>query len=103
MRQMIQQKIVAIGGGRLGQIWPDGVREPYETPQIDQTIVALANRSTPHLLFLAHAQTDPDREATYLAAGVRNFNRLGCDCRTLARQIERKLLVPRGLQRFPTP
>lgn len=81
----MSKKIVAIGGGENGRINSKGIRKPYETKEIDEEIVRLANKNHPNLLFLAHSQIPFGEEAekNYYNVIKKIYESLGCEVRWL--------------------
>ena len=81
----MEKKIVAIGGGENGRINSKGIRKPYETKEIDEEIVRLANKNNPNLLFLAHSQIPFGEEAekSYYNVIKNTYENLGCEVRWL--------------------
>lgn len=81
----MNKKIVAIGGGENGRINSKGIRKPYETKEIDEEIVRLANKNHPNLLFLAHSQIPFGEEAekNYYNVIKKIYENLGCEVRWL--------------------
>ena len=53
------RKLVCIGGGYIPR-YMNGVLLPYETKEIDEEIVKLANRENPKFLFISIASAHPD-------------------------------------------
>ena len=53
------RKLVCIGGGYIPR-YMKGVLLPYETKEIDEEIVKLANRENPKFLFISIASAHPD-------------------------------------------
>ena len=62
---MMERKIVAIGGGKNGRLKSDGTREPYETEIFDKEIIRLTGKQHPNFLFLGHSQPEPESETGY--------------------------------------
>lgn len=81
----MSKKIVAIGGGENGRINSKGVQKPYETKEIDEEIVKLANKTQPNFLFLAHSQIPFGEEAekNYYNVIKTIYENLGCNTRWL--------------------
>lgn len=81
----MSRKIVAIGGGENGRVSSKGEQKPYETKEIDQEIVRLANKERPNLLFLAHSQIPfgESAEENYYNVIKRIYENLGCEVRWL--------------------
>ncbi|MBE6160714.1 MAG: hypothetical protein E7158_00635 [Firmicutes bacterium] len=79
------KKIVAIGGGENGRINSKGEQKPYETREIDQEIVKLANKEHPNFLFLAHSQIafGESAEENYYNVIKKIYENLGCEVRWL--------------------
>lgn len=81
----MSKKIVAIGGGENGRINSKGIQKPYETKEIDEEIVKLADKEHPHFLFLAHSQIPfgEDAEKNYYEVIKKVYDNLGCEVRWL--------------------
>lgn len=81
----MHKKIVAIGGGENGRISSKGEQKPYETKEIDQEIVRLANKEHPNFLFLAHSQIPfgESAEENYYNVIKKIYENLGCEVRWL--------------------
>lgn len=81
----MNKKIVAIGGWENGRINSKGIRKPYETQEIDEEIVRLANKNHPNLLFLAHSQIPfgEESEKNYYNVIKKIYENLGCEVRWL--------------------
>lgn len=70
-------KIIAIGGGQIGQPKKDGSGNyPVETTAIDRRILQLTNKKNPKLLFLPTASYD---STEYYEAIKKQFTRVGFD------------------------
>ena len=67
-------KLVCIGGGEVPRM-KDGVRLPYETREIDEEIVRLANKKNPNLLFIGTASSHSEE---YFSVIKKIFEDLGC-------------------------
>lgn len=67
-------KLVCIGGGEIPRI-KNGIQLPYETRDIDEEIVKLANKSNPKLLFIGTASTN---SYNYFLVIKKIFENLGC-------------------------
>ncbi|HRI36782.1 MAG TPA: hypothetical protein PK765_07145 [bacterium] len=50
--------IIAIGGGEIGRLLPNGTHAPTSTLLIEQEIVRRAKKPTPRLLFIPTATDD---------------------------------------------
>lgn len=79
------KKIVAIGGGENGRTKSDGTVLPYETKEIDEEIVRLANKEQPNFLFLAHSQIPfgEAAEKNYYEVMKKIYENLKCNVRWL--------------------
>lgn len=67
-------KLVCIGGGEISRI-KDGIQLPYETKEIDEEIVRLAEKKNPKLLFIGTAST---HSYDYYLVIKKIFQDLGC-------------------------
>ena len=67
-------KLVCIGGGEIPRI-KNGVQLPYETKDIDEEIVKLADKPNPKLLFIGTASTN---SYDYFLVIKKIFEELGC-------------------------
>ena len=81
----MSKKIVAIGGGENGRINSKGIQKPYETKEIDEEIVRLAEKEHPHFLFMAHSQIPfgEEQEKNYYEVIKKIYENLGCETRWL--------------------
>ena len=68
------RKLVCIGGGYIPR-YMNGVLLPYETKEIDEEIVKLANRENPKFLFISIASAHPDE---YFEGIKKVYEKLGC-------------------------
>ena len=68
------KKLVCIGGGYIPR-YMNGVLLPYETKEIDEEIVKLANRENPKFLFISIASAHPDE---YFEGIKKVYEKLGC-------------------------
>ena len=69
-------KLVLIGGGRD--------EAPYETKALDESIVKLANKKNPKLLFIGFAQKFEEEVEDYFRVIKSNYEKLGCSCEQLS-------------------
>ncbi len=68
------KKLVCIGGGEIPR-FKNGVLLPYETKEIDEEIVRLANKESPKFLFVSIASSNPKEYFN----GIRKiYEELGC-------------------------
>ena len=67
-------KLVCIGGGEIPRI-KNGIQLPYETKEIDEEIVKLANKENPKLLFIGTASSHSE---SYYLVIKKVFEELGC-------------------------
>lgn len=58
-------KIVAIGGGNNSNIKKNGLPQPYEHENIDREIIKLSGKSNPNVLFISHASSDEEEQASF--------------------------------------
>ena len=72
-------KLICIGGGEVPRI-KNGIQLPYETKEIDQEIVRIANQKNPKLLFIGTASYDSKE---YFQAIQEIFENLGCSVSSL--------------------
>lgn len=79
----MSKKIVAIGGGTIGEIFPDLGKQPYETEKIDREIIRLSNLSNPNVLFVGFADIQYSKEYFNLINDVYN-KRYNCNCKHLS-------------------
>lgn len=78
----MSKKIVAIGGGFIGEIGDNGIKHPYETEIFDREIIRLSNVSYPHVLFIGFA--DVNYSNIYFKLIDEVFKkRYGCECKHL--------------------
>ena len=68
------RKLVCIGGGYIPR-YMNGVLLPYETKEIDEEIVKLANRENLKFLFISIASAHPDE---YFEGIKKVYEKLGC-------------------------
>lgn len=81
---MVSRKIVAIGGGKNGRIKSDGIKEDYETIEIDSEIIKLTGNKNPNFLFLGHAQTEETSEIGYYNTMKAIYEEIfKCECKIL--------------------
>ena len=59
------KKLVCIGGGEIPR-FKNGVLLPYETKEIDEEIVRLANKESPKFLFVSIASSNPKELKKYM-------------------------------------
>ena len=71
-------KYVLIGGGEVGR-----GNSPYETKNIDDNIVKLANKSNPNFLFVGLASSFSD---SYYDTMKKIYSNLGCNCQYLKKK-----------------
>ena len=68
------RKLICIGGGEIPR-YKDGVILPYETKEIDEEIVKLANKTNPKFLFISIASSHPEE---YFEGIKKVYTQLGC-------------------------
>lgn len=73
------KKLVCIGGGEIPR-YKNGILLPYETKEIDEEIVRLANKSNPNLLFISTASFHPEE---YFMGIKGVYEKLGCQVKHL--------------------
>ena len=75
----MSKKIVAIGGGNIGELDSFGNKYPYETRPMDESIIKLSDSTKPNILFIGLA--DPKYSKLYYedfkSVYTKNFN---CVC-----------------------
>lgn len=77
----MSKKIIAIGGGTIGENSPYGI-QPYETEIMDREIIELTNSMNPHILFIGLADPKYSEEYFMLIKAVYN-GRYNCKCKNL--------------------
>lgn len=76
------KKIVAIGGGFIGEINDLGVKQSYETGLFDREIVKLSNTLNPNLLFIGLAEVNySDLYFEFIKEVYEK--KYGCNCKNL--------------------
>lgn len=82
----MEKKIVAIGGGMIGEMDQNGRKFPYETYLFDKEIITLSGKTKPNVLFIGLA--DVDYSYMYFEY-FRNVyeNIFKCNCKHLTLQI----------------
>lgn len=82
----MSKKIVAIGGGTIGEYISSGGREPYETKIMDKEIIKLSDSPKPNILFIGFA--DPSYSKEYFSLIDEVFStKYNCRCKHLALDI----------------
>lgn len=76
------KKIVAIGGGTIGEIYHNNIKEPYETGNMDREIIKLCDASRPNLLFLGFADISYSKEYFQLIVDI-FYKKYNCNCKHL--------------------
>lgn len=77
------KKIIAIGGGTIGENFPDIGKQPYETEIMDSEIVRLSDSPKPNILFIGLA--DPSYSEEYFALIDEVYSkRYNCRCKHLS-------------------
>ena len=87
------KKLVCIGGGEIPR-YKNGILLPYETKEIDEEIVRLANKENPKFLFISIASSHPEE---YFNCIKDVYEKLGCivshlDLNKLYKEIEKDIL-----------
>ena len=79
------RKIVAIGGGENGRIDENGKKLDYETFEIDEEIVKLANKEKPNFLFICHSFSfSLEIQDSYYETMKKIYGDIfGCNCKHL--------------------
>lgn len=82
----MSKKIVAIGGGTIGELITDFEKQPYETEVMDTEIIRLSDTSTPNILFIGFA--DPTYSEQYFSLINEIYTkRYNCRCKHLSLNI----------------
>ena len=79
----MSKKIVAIGGGQIGESISKGIKLPYETGPMDREIIKLSNSNKPNVLFIGFA--DPIGSDKYFDDIDEIYGkRYHCNCKHLS-------------------
>lgn len=79
----MSKKIVAMGGGTIGEMSSNGVRQPYETANMDNEIIKLSDSPKPNILFIGFADIPYSSEYFNLIDEVYS-RRYNCHCKHLS-------------------
>lgn len=82
----MSKKIVAIGGGTIGEFFPNGGIQPYETEIMDREIIRLSDAPKPNILFIGFADSLYSEEYFSLVNEVYS-KRYDCCCKHLSLKI----------------
>lgn len=82
----MSKKIVAIGGGTIGEFFPNSGIQPYETEMMDREIIRLSDAPKPNILFIGFAGPSYSEEYFNLINEVYS-QRYGCCCKHLSLNI----------------
>lgn len=82
----MSKKIVAIGGGTIGEFFPNSGIQPYETEIMDREIIRLSDAPKPNILFIGFA--DPLYSEEYFSLVNEVYSkRYDCCCKHLSLDI----------------
>ncbi len=82
----MSKKIVAIGGGTIGEFVPNVGKQPYETEIMDIEIIRLSDATKPNILFIGFA--DPSYSEEYFSLINEIYaKRYNCKCKHLSLNI----------------